>query len=175
MGLGRDGSSMAAPPCCSVSHLCSPEGWKEMMSSTSLSRQGEETPHPLAGQKPQSAAMHQCPLAHCCAPVSGALAWDCLQMLVTSSHRLGIPSPAVTQLRALLPLPIFKTYIKKAFFFFIFFFFQGVFACQSERDVFDLCAWAPTPAKTAWPFQESMLRSSHAYNDTDIHTVTQGI
>lgn len=103
------------------------------------------------------------------------LLWDCLQMLVTSSHRLGIPSPAVTQLRALLPLPIFKTYIKKAFFFFILFFFQGVFACQSERDVFDLCAWAPTPAKTAWPFQESMLRSSHAYNDTDIHTVTQGI
>lgn len=63
------------------------------------------------------------------------LLWDCLQMLVTSSHRLGIPSPAVTQLRALLPLPIFKTYIKKAFFF-LFFFFSRVFLPVSQNEMY---------------------------------------
>lgn len=56
-------------------------------------------------------------------------------MLLGSNCRLGIPSPVVTQLRALLLLPVFKTYIEKVVFL-VGFFFSRVFLPVSQNEMY---------------------------------------
>lgn len=138
-------------------------------------RQGEETPHPLTGQKPQSAATHQCPLAPCCAPVLGALpALGLPADAIRQQLQAGHPQPSGYTAQSTSAPPCIQNLHRESCFFGGFFFFQGVFACQSEWDVLDLCAWAPTPTKTVCPFQESVLHSLCAYNETDNHTLLHG-
>lgn len=100
-------------------------------------RQGEETPHPLTGQKPQSAATHQCPLAPYCAPVLGALpALGLPADAIRQQLQAGHPQPSGYTAQSTSAPPCIQNLHRESCFFGVFFFFSRVFLPVSQNEMY---------------------------------------